>query len=140
MPLTLTRKARVDLGSGLVMAIWDVTADASYPSGGYTLSPTQLGVRQFLAQVDSSMAYSATAGYVMRYTGSALQFWYPQGGSAGGTNDGSGTGSIPSGATTVTSNAAQPTVNINTAPAKQVQAGANLTGVTGTLVIIGRGG
>jgi hypothetical protein len=140
MPLTLTRKARVDLGAGLVMTVWDVTADSSYPSGGYSLPPARLGVRRFLAQVDSAMAYSSTAGYMMRYTGSALQFWYPQGGSSGGTNNGTGTGSIPSGTTTVTSNAAQPTVNINTAPARQVQTGADLTGVTGTLVIIGTGG
>jgi hypothetical protein len=140
MPLTLTRKARADIGSGLVLVIWDVTADSSYPAGGYTLSPSQLGIRQFLTQVDSATAYSSTAGYIMRYTGSALQFWYPQGGSSGGTNNGTGTGSIPSGATTVTSTAAQPTVNINTAPAKQVQTGADLTGVTGTLAVIGRGG
>ncbi len=120
--------------------IVEVTADTSYPAGGYPIGIESFGFAVSVDLVIPGPASDGTKLYIAEwdYTNRKLKFYYPQGGGGtGSANDGSGTGSIPSGATTVVSNAAQPTVSINTAPAKEVQATANLLNVKCRMLVIG---
>lgn len=140
MAATVSIKQYLNLGAANGRIV-QVTMDASYPTGGYAITKTQLGLGSTIYFVMPANAMDSTGARlyeaVWDYANSKLKLFYPQGGGGTFTNDGSGTGSIPAGATTVTSTAAQPTVGINTAPGREVQNGANLTGVTCQMLVIG---
>jgi hypothetical protein len=136
MPVASVQHHR--LGSMLAKVV-TFTGDSSYPAGGYSFPPSLVGLTTIQLVVPEPAVGSAGEVYIVRFDHATkkLRWYYPAGGSSGGTNDGSGTGSIPSGATGVTSNAAQPTVQVNSAPAREVQTGKNLTGASVRLLVLG---
>lgn len=112
-----------------------VTFDSSYPAGGEALSASDLG---FSTAVSTFVA-SPAGGLIFEYdfTNSKIKAHYPTGGSATPASLAAPAVTIPSGATTVTSDAAQPNVTETAGISKEVGSTTNLSTVTTYFVAFG---
>lgn len=121
MALTISEVRRSVFGNRRIQVL-DLTFDTSYATGGLALTPAALGMQEF----DMVLAGTA-AGYMFEfdYVNNKLTAVHPRAAITGTLAATAGTlaGSIPAGATGVTSDAAQPVVGMTGAPA--------LTGVAG---------
>lgn len=115
------------VAGSLAISIIDFTGDTSYPSGGYLISPAFVGVNKVLScsvmpRDLASTVYNAvydanTSKFVLVYptggTGTVPAALADPGLTEGAvTVAGAATGSIPAGATPVTSTSAQPSVSV----------------------------
>ena len=123
MAATVTIKAIVNNGNKWEI-VGSVALDSSYPTGGYPIPARKVG----LCYLEYFGADDGYGGYLFDYdyVNNKLRVSYPQGGSSGGTNDGSGT--VTSGGTGVTSTAA--TGPVNSAPSRECQNTKDLSALT----------
>lgn len=141
MALTVKRVVHYDLSGGIKLMVFTLSVSAGDTYGaagdpGMNLTRQNLGIKELVV----SFPTLTPGGHLCAYDAAngKVRLYWPQGGSSGGANDGTGTGSIPAGATAVTSNAAQPTVSINTAPAREMNGGQTLSAMTWSMVMIAR--
>jgi hypothetical protein len=158
--LTSTAFAKVgdasyDVYGATPVAIFDVTLDAAYPSGGYGLDPSLIGLRG-IAGIQWIGGNSVAWGLLFNWdtTNNKFVVSYPTGGATNpgttlsnpvATASSTGVGTIPAGGVTVQSTAANGaivTVSIPAGPltagqGKQVTTGTNLTTVTVRVLFFG---
>jgi len=105
-----------------------IAFDASYPTGGESLTPADLGMRTI------DILLSAPAGGLMfeyDHTNQKLKAIYPTGGGAVPAALADPVVSVPSGATTVTSAAAQPDLTETAGRSREVANATDLSTITG---------
>lgn len=111
MTVNFLKKFEAQLGN-LRAAFFDVTFDSSYPTGGELFDHTTIAGRYFkaIAGVQMVGGNAAAAAYLHQWNSTTrkLQIFYPTGGSATPAALADPTTTVPSGAVTVTSAAAQP--------------------------------
>lgn len=118
------------------ITITKVTGSSSYATGGDTITALNLGLTtlDIALVIPVNTGFDITLTHAFPATTGKVQFAYPQGGSASGTNDGSGT--TTGGASTASAvNATKP--DVNTAPATEVQSTKSLTGVSFFVLAVG---
>jgi hypothetical protein len=104
-----------------------ITFDSSYPTGGESLTPANIG----LGVIDNIDFSQGVGGLVFRYdyANKKVMAFYPTGGSAAPAALADPVTSVPSGATTVTSTAAQPDLTETAGRGKEVAASTDLSSI-----------
>jgi len=135
MALTVTINKTDTVGRYLKVKTGTITFDSSYPTGGESLSKSDLG---FSSSVETFVA-SPNGGLVFEYdfTNSKLEAFYPSGGSATPASLAAPAVTVPSGATAVTSSAAQPNLVETAGVAKEVGNTTDLSTITTYFIAFG---
>jgi hypothetical protein len=135
MALTVTINKTDTVGRYLKVKTGTITFDSSYPTGGESLSKSDLG---FSTSVETFVA-SPNGGLVFEYdfTNSKLEAFYPSGGSATPASLAAPAVTVPSGATAVTSSAAQPNLVETAGVAKEVGNTTDLSTITTYFIAFG---
>jgi hypothetical protein len=94
------------------VAVYDVTLDTNYPTGGTSITSASVGLAITDVEIGSGNAGAAVVIPQWDNVNKKLQCFYPTGGAAPATATApvAGTSAIPAGATPVTSTSAQPTL------------------------------
>lgn len=127
MALTITIDRKERMGKRYYRS-GTIAFDASYPTGGESLTPADLGLRVI------DLLLAAPAGGLMfeyDHTNSKLKAIYPTGGSAAPAALADPAITVPSGATAVTSTAAQPDLTETAGRSKEVANATDLSTITG---------
>jgi len=135
MALTVTINKTDTVGRYLKVKTGTITFDSSYPTGGESLSKSDLG---FSTSVETFVA-SPNGGLVFEYdfTNSKLEAFYPSGGSATPASLAAPAVTVHSGATAVTSSAAQPNLVETAGVAKEVGNTTDLSTITTYFIAFG---
>lgn len=134
MAVSLSNKEATVVGNKRFLR-FDCTFDSSYPTGGESISASDLG----MSVIDILIA-APNGGLVFEYdhTNSKLKAFFPTGG-ASSTSVAAPSVAVPSGATAVTSTAAQPGLTETSGIAAEVGATADLSSIVARCFAIGQG-
>lgn len=135
MALTVTINKTDTVGRYLKVKTGTITFDSSYPTGGEPLTKSDLG---FSNSVETFVA-SPNGGLIFEYdfTNSKLEAFYPTGGGATPASLAAPAVTVPSGATAVTSSAAQPNLVETAGIAAEVGNTTNLSTITTYFIAFG---
>ena len=135
MALTVTINKTDTVGRYLKVKTGTITFDSSYPTGGESLSKSDLG---FSSSVETFVA-SPNGGLIFEYdfTNSKLEAFYPTGGSATPASLAAPAVTVPAGATGVTSSAAQPNLTETAGIAAEVGNTTDLSTIVTNFVAFG---
>ncbi len=128
----------------LVIARFDL--DTSYPALGYPITAEMFGLSAFAAHPEGTSAvirpFVLAHGFPLLMdvdlSAGQLRVYYPTGGAnaaPGAVADPAGT--VPAGATAVTSTLAQPPISLTPGRAKEIATGTNLSGLSVVLIAVG---
>lgn len=136
MALSITRIAWNTRGK-LRESIVDITFDSSYPTGGEAISPSSVGLGTIygMQQIGGNAAAGAYLFHWDR-TNKKIMAFYPTGGAAPASLGDPST-VVPSGATTVTSSAAQPNLTENAGRGAELAAATDASTLSIRCVFIG---
>jgi hypothetical protein len=135
MAITVSISKTDSVGRYLKVKTGTVTFDSSYPTGGESLSATDLG---FSTKVETFVA-SPNGGLIFEYdfTNSKLAAFYPSGGAATPAALAAPAVTVPAGATAVTSSAAQPNLTETAGIAAEVGSTTDLSTIVTNFVAFG---